>query len=236
MDRVHELEKQANKHIAEKDLGRAKLAFEQAIGAMQDSPTRDLVVLGRLLNNVGFVCRESGDFEGAERYFQQALDAYRQLGTPDNPELAITLQHLGRMAHRKHDYEASWSLWTEAFSIWKRLVLEKEQAGYIHYLASCLHALAEHLADTGKYSQARQNFEQALDFREKVLPPDHPDTAENLANLGRLCAYMEDFAAARAYLTRAVLIYKNQLSAQHPIVLELETLLAQVENQVGKAN
>jgi tetratricopeptide (TPR) repeat protein len=173
-----------------------------------------------------------GEFPAAETYFRQSLAIDRALGDPDNPEMAITLQHIGRMAHVRQDYQTSWTCWTEALAIWKRLVLEKKEAGYIHYLASCLHALGEHFADNWNYPSARQNFEQSLNLRLSILPADHPDIAENLANLGRLCAAMEDYTPARMYLKRALPLYSAEFGPDNAVVRELDDLIAEIEDKI----
>lgn len=233
MNPVEQLESEARQYMSKGDFQNGIHALNQALGMAQIPKPLDLVLIARLLNNLGFAYRELRDLQTAEKYFQQSLQVERQIGDPDNPEMAITLQHLGRMAHYRRDYETSWKLWTEALEIWKRLVLGKNQGGYIHYFASCLHALGEHLADTGNYPYARRNFEQALELREQVLPPNHPDIAENLANLGRLCAIINDPSSARNYLKRAIPLYISELGQNHAEVQNLIELLSNVEKRLA---
>jgi eukaryotic-like serine/threonine-protein kinase len=187
MDDVQQLENRATAAIGRKDFAAARQDFEAAVRLTETNPSADPNVVGRLLNNAGYACRQLGDLDPAEDHFRRAVEAHRRTGDPDNPELAVSLHHLGRMAHYRRAYDQSWACWTEALEIWKRLILGKGKREYLHYLASTLHACGEHLADTGKHQAARQNFEQALGLRESILSPDHSDIAENVYHLGLLC-------------------------------------------------
>lgn len=232
MGELQQLEGQATAAIGRKDYAAARRDFEQAVRLAEADPN----VLGRLLNNAGYACRELGDLGSAEGYFRRAVEAHRRTGDPDNPELAVSLQHLGRMAHFRQEYDRSWECWTEALGIWKRLILQEGRHEYLHYLASALHACGEHLADTGQHQAARQNFEQALQLREPILPPDHSEIAENVLHLGKLCAYLEDWAAARPHLQRAVRLYIAKLGPDDEGVRELRATLENVEGHLRPAS
>lgn len=235
MKSIEKLESEAQQYMSKGDFQNCINSLNQALELAQSSKPSDLALVARLLNNLGFSYRQLMDLLKAEEYFKQSLRLERQIGDPDNPEMAITLQHLGRIAHSRQDYDTSLKLWTEAFEIWKRLVLEKNQSGYIVYLASCLHALGEQSADTGNFGSARRDFEQALDLREKILPPNHPDIAENLANLGKLCAFTNDPSSARSYLKRAIPLYISELGENHVEVRNLVGTLAKVEKQLASS-
>jgi tetratricopeptide (TPR) repeat protein len=55
-----------------------------------------------------------------------------------------------------------------------------------------------------------------LDIRERVMGPDHPDTAQSLYNLGSLLRAQENYAAARLYYERALAICDRVLGSDHP--------------------
>lgn len=236
METIQQLEARAGQLRQQGQLAECRQVLEQAIRLSKTRQPQNLAELARLLNNLGFVAREMSDHENAEQYFQLSLSLERRLGDPDNPELAITLQHVGRYAHWRRDYDTSWKCWSEALEIWKRIVFGKKQYGYSVYLASTLHALGEFFADTDRFDYARQNFEQALSVRERILPPDHPDIIENLGSLGKLCAFLKDYPAAQKYLRRAVPLYLKELGPAHRETQQLQSLLKQAEAQLAKAN
>ncbi len=65
------------------------------------------------------------------------------------------------------------------------------------------------------YGQARPLFERALAIREKVLGPEHPDTATSLNNLAALLEQLSDFAGARSLYERALAICEKVLGPKH---------------------
>jgi tetratricopeptide (TPR) repeat protein len=66
------------------------------------------------------------------------------------------------------------------------------------------------------YAEARKLSERALAIREKVLGPDHPDTASSLNNLGYLLQAQGDLAGALPYFERALAIREKALGLDHP--------------------
>ena len=54
----------------------------------------------------------------------------------------------------------------------------------------------------GDYAKAEPLFKEALQIRQKVLGPEHPDTAQSLNNLAELYQAMGDYAKAEPLLQR----------------------------------
>lgn len=75
--------------------------------------------------------------------------------------------------------------------------------------------LGSHLQMIGHLEAARPYFERALDIREQVLGPEHPDTAQSLNNLALLLKDQGEYAAARPYLERARQICEQALGQNH---------------------
>ena len=66
------------------------------------------------------------------------------------------------------------------------------------------------------HSQAAVLLRDALAMREKVLGPDHPDTATSLHNLALLLRDQGDLAGGRPLLERALVIREKVLGPEHP--------------------
>ena len=66
------------------------------------------------------------------------------------------------------------------------------------------------------HSQAAVLLRDALAMREKVLGPDHPDTATSLHNLALLLRDQGDLAGARPLFERALAIREKVLGPEHP--------------------
>ena len=99
----------------------------------------------------------------------------------------------------------------------------------MHYVATCLYSLGEIMADTGEYNGARRNFEQALELREIIFGPQHENVAEILSDLGFLCNAMGDTTAALDYLKRALPVLEVALPTNHPEIVRVKELIAQLE-------
>jgi tetratricopeptide (TPR) repeat protein len=63
---------------------------------------------------------------------------------------------------------------------------------------------------------ARPLVERALAIREKVLGPEHPDTATSLNNLAIILQDHGDLAGVRALYERALAIDEKVLGHDHP--------------------
>src|SRR5262249_42851039 len=84
--------------------------------------------------------------------------------------------------------------------------------------ADLLVRAGRYLHGRAAYSAARPLFERALAIREKALGPEHPATAESLANLADLLRDQEgDLAAARPLYERALAIHEKALGPEHPL-------------------
>lgn len=76
--------------------------------------------------------------------------------------------------------------------------------------------LGFHLQSIGDYPGAQHYIERDLAISEKVLGPEHPDTALSLNNLGFLLRAQGDLSGARPHLERALAILTKRLGPDHP--------------------
>src|SRR5215210_88011 len=76
--------------------------------------------------------------------------------------------------------------------------------------------LGYYLQMIGEYAEAQPLLERALGIYEKMLGPEHPDTALSLNNLAGLLQAQGDYEEARPLLERALGIYEKVLGPEHP--------------------
>jgi class 3 adenylate cyclase/tetratricopeptide (TPR) repeat protein len=95
--------------------------------------------------------------------------------------------------------------------------------------AELLHRLGAYKVGAGAYAQARVFLERALAIREKVLGPEHPDTAMSLNDLGFAIERQGGLIEARLFYERALAISEKVLGPEHPATAwslhDLATLL-----------
>ena len=82
-------------------------------------------------------------------------------------------------------------------------------------VAALCNRLGYFLNFRGDYQLAKPYYERALAIREKVLDPDHPDTAISLNNLGRLLREMGNLTEARPFYERALAIFEKVFGPDH---------------------
>jgi tetratricopeptide (TPR) repeat protein len=98
--------------------------------------------------------------------------------------------------------------------------------------AKLLDGGALYFVGRGAYSEARPHCERALAIRERVLGPDHPDTAVSLSHLAVLLRTQGDLTGARPLNERALAIREKVLGPDHPdTAVSLNNLAFLLEDQ-----
>jgi tetratricopeptide (TPR) repeat protein len=84
----------------------------------------------------------------------------------------------------------------------------------------------------GRYEEAIPFAQRALTIREKVLGPEHPDTAVSLSNLAGLYQAVGEYAKAESLFERALTI-REKADPEHPDTARLLNLLAELYRATG---
>lgn len=83
--------------------------------------------------------------------------------------------------------------------------------------AAALSSAAAARRAAGDLSSAIDMQSRALEIRERVLGPDHPDVASTLTSLATLYALQDNYGAAQPKLQRALLIREQALGPDDPL-------------------
>ena len=73
-------------------------------------------------------------------------------------------------------------------------------------------------------------IEQALAIRRKSLPPDHPDIAYSLGNLGNVQDELREYAAAKQSYEQVLAIFRKSLPPDHPDIARSLICLGNVQS------
>ena len=84
-----------------------------------------------------------------------------------------------------------------------------------------------------EYAAAKQSYEEALAIRRKSLPPDHPDIATSLNNLGIVQYELREYAAAKQSHEQALAIFRKALPPDHPDIANSLNNLGDVQGDVA---
>src|SRR4029450_11660985 len=79
-----------------------------------------------------------------------------------------------------------------------------------------LYKKAFDLRRAGKYDEALPSAERALEIRERVLGPDHPDVAAAIDGLAGIYSYRGEYVKAEPLYKRALDIREKALGKDHP--------------------
>lgn len=82
--------------------------------------------------------------------------------------------------------------------------------------ARLLNQTAAYLKNRARYEEAEPLLQRALAIQEKVLGPEHPNTALGLNNLAYLYNDQGKYTEAEPLLQRALAIYEQALGPEHP--------------------
>jgi tetratricopeptide (TPR) repeat protein len=97
--------------------------------------------------------------------------------------------------------------------------------------------LAELLRSKGDYAGAEPLMQRALEERERVLGPEHPNTLASVNNLAELLRSEGDYAGAEPLFRRALEANERVLGPEHPDTLlsvnNLATLLSSKSDYAG---
>ena len=110
------------------------------------------------------------------------------------------------------------------------LRLSIESAG----AALLLNLAAWYLEERAQYKEAEPLCMRALAIREKVLGPDHPDTARSLNNLAKVYEYQGHYKQAEPLYKRALGIHEKALGPNHPDTATSLGNLASVYDSLGQ--
>lgn len=175
--------------------------------------------LGRLLD-VGLLRQEEAS--GALR-LHQLVAAFAHSVTPEVEAQAAQKAVEQALLEQVHAMNAS-GYPTALLPLQRQLRAVTDTAGGRgdERAAALSSVLGYHLHEVGDLVAARPYYERALAIHQSVLPPDHPDLARSLINLGMLLRDQGDLAGARPHLEQALAILEQ---AQPPDLPELATSL-----------
>lgn len=170
------------------------------------------------LNLVGTILTAAGDAEAANGYHQRALAA---IGPADSHDRLVLLSDWGGALSRAGSREnESLPVFDEALELAERIGYEGRQVNKIHQSAGVA------LFHLGRYREARDRFELAVDGKRARDGDDHPDTLSAMSNLATTYALLAEFESAEA-------LYLDMLETQRRIMGEHHPNVANTLHAIG---
>jgi serine/threonine-protein kinase len=167
-------------------------------------------VEARLLETVGKVYENLGQYDTSRSVLEQALIVRRRFSGSQNLEVARSLKDLSELARRKRDFNAAEPMARESLEIRRKLLGPRDPD-----VGETLNTLGLILHQKGDLAGAEPLFRQALDMRDQLRLREHAETTV-LSNLAGLLKDRGDYALAEPYMRECVEIRRKTLGPLHP--------------------
>ena len=183
-------------------------AESRALAQLSSTP----VVKAKLQQVFGLIHSERGQYTPARETLEAALAEQRRLVGPDHPDALESLHALGRVLYGAGDRQRARTLLQESLDRHRRVYGDEHEK-----TARALFAFAP-LAPN--LDAAGALFSQALEVRQRVLPPNHPDLAMSLGALAQYHNRKGDRERSRTLYEQALAIFEGP-GGRHPQAIAL---------------
>jgi len=189
--------------------------YNQALAICKRVLSFEHPLLAQTYDNQGLLNYHQKDYIKSEELYKQALNIRSTVLGPNHPDTAQTLNHLGQLYFKRGLYSEARNYFEDALKA-RRAVLGPRHP----YVATCLNYLARLHASQENYTQAEELYKQALNIRVRVWTV-HPRIAQTLRDLAELYTIEGRYAEAEDLYSNALVIYKQTLPADHPLVAKV---------------
>lgn len=152
----------------------------------------------KVLNNLGNLANELGDYTRARSAYEASLAIWRELG--ERHIIAMVLNNLGKLAGSQGDYERARTLLDESLAILQELGDQSQTAVVLHNLGEIAH-------HEGDMDEARSLHQQALSIRRNLR--DASGAAYSASALAHVLHHQGDHQAAIELLHNGVTEFRE---------------------------
>jgi len=172
--------------------------------ALEISKSKDKIY-GELLDSIGSILINKGDYKLASEKLNQALEIQNELG--DRSGIATTLHNIGNIHQSKGDYEDAFEKYNEALEIINEL-------GDRSRIATTLHNMGNIHQSKGEYDVALDKYNEALEIKNEL--GDRRGSADTINNIGIIHQSKGEYEDALEKYNEALKI-KNELGDRNGI-------------------
>ncbi len=139
-----------------------------------------------------------------------------------------------RLSQSLAKVNGSLGFYARSLELARRSVARAEESGDQPLLASSLLALGQAQQRSAAYPDALASFTRALQIRERLLGPNHPDVAEAAGAVGSVQWLLENSAEALRLHQRALAIYEAHHGPDHPDIGHALRAISMDYEQAGR--
>lgn len=167
--------------------------------------------VAKVMNNLGVVYNELGEFSNALDYLQRALEIRLAVHGEENNLTATTYQNLGNAYLDAGDPNKALEYFQKALEINQKVLDPDDPA-----LAVSYNDLGNAFYSLGDYGKALVYLEKALEIQTKIYSGGHLHTAATLNNIGMLLSDKGDYQTALDNYFKALAIQEKIVGPGHP--------------------
>jgi CHAT domain-containing protein len=173
------------------------------------------VAYARLLNNLGILYNEMGNYSESEKYFLEALKCKQEVFGGDHSEYAATLNNLGAIYRNIKDYPKAEKYYQDALNIIENKY-GKNHSGY----AISINNLGSLYTNMGNYEKAEKYLSEANDICMNVLGESHPNTSISISNMAVLYQSLDNHDKTVLFKAKACGIKQNSIEKNFTFLSE----------------
>nr|WP_255216401.1 tetratricopeptide repeat protein [Pseudenhygromyxa sp. WMMC2535] len=197
-------------HARASEFSAAERALSQAVAVLEQAHGPDSAQVDPVLQALGAVARDRGDYQRAIDFHERVLDRRRAAYGPDHPQVAAIYGSLGHDAYERGDYEQARAYYDKALRIIGECYGEDSPA-----YASRLNNYAAVLERLGQLDQAEDIHRQLLTARERRYGSDDVRVTTSLENLGLVLLSAGRFTEAAEQFERSLALRRKHYGPEH---------------------
>ena len=165
-----------------------------------------------LLEIMGDVYADLGDFPRAEALLLDSVSIYREIGGP--LELAAALEEYGQLLRSRGDWQASIPVLEEALSIARDVPNEVS----VERQANILNSLGFTASKLNRFEASERYYRDALALRQAHFGEEHAVTAQTLSGLGFLLYKTGQYEESIELMGLALDVADREHGPYHPVI------------------
>lgn len=165
-----------------------------------------------LLEIMGDVYTDLGDFQQAEQLLLESIDIHRETGDP--LALAAALDEFAQLLRSRGDWQATIPVHEEALGLARQVTGEESLA----VQGSILNSLGFSASKLNQFADAERYHREALALRRDLFGPEHAVTSQSLSSLGFLLFKMGQYDESLELMEAALRIADRELGPNHPVI------------------
>ena len=205
-----ELFQSADPTRAAGDTGAARAILRRGVAAVDGLADQPLVQ-ARMLDALGMVFVNLGEYERANQFVTRGLSIRRANLDPLNPDLAESLRHSGRTLRALSRYEEAERSYLEALEL-----LRRSGRAVSPMAADVLQELGFLMPYLSRDEDAAHYYQELLALQRKLYGDRHPSIAGTLLGIAGAHRRRGDYAAAESVHRESVMRHRRDIGPDDP--------------------